>query len=228
MMLAGELALAGVDVAIVERRATPELVGSRAGGVPSRTPEVLAPRGIADRFLAEGKTVQVASFASTPLDLGDFPTRHPYSLGLFQNHIERILAGWIEELGVPFQRGRDVTGLVQDDDGVDVLLADDAPMRARYLVGADGGRSVVRKAAGIEFPGWDATRSNLIAEVEGREPTPPGVRIDETGIHGLHLLEDGRTVRVVVTEQQVSPGSEPTLADLGQALRVVFGTDFGV
>jgi 3-(3-hydroxy-phenyl)propionate hydroxylase len=228
MMLAGELALAGVDVAIVERRATPELVGSRAGGFHSRTIEVLDQRGIADRFLAEGKTVHVASFASTPLDLSDFPTRHPYSLGLFQNHIERILAGWIEELGVPIQRGRDLTGFVQDDDGVDVLLADDAPMRARYLVGADGGRSVVRKAAGIEFPGWDATRSNLIAEVEVSEPTPPGVRIDETGIHGLHLLEDGRTVRVVVTEQQVSPGSEPTLADLGRALRVVFGTDFGV
>jgi 3-(3-hydroxy-phenyl)propionate hydroxylase len=228
MMLAGELALAGIEVAIVERRPTAELVGSRAGGFHSRTLEVLDQRGIADRFLAEGQIAQVATFARTPLDVSDFPTRHPYSLGLFQNHIERILGGWIEELGVPIHRGRDVTGFVQDDGGVDVLLADGDPLRAGYLVAADGGRSVIRKAAGIEFPGWDATRSNLIAEVEVSEPTPAGVRVDETGIHGLHLLEDGRTVRVVVTEQQVGPGTEPTLADLAEALRVVYGTDFGV
>jgi 3-(3-hydroxy-phenyl)propionate hydroxylase len=228
MMLAGELALAGIEVAIVERRPTAELVGSRAGGFHSRTLEVLDQRGIADRFLAEGQIAQVATFARTPLDVSDFPTRHPYSLGLFQNHIERILGGWIEELGVPIHRGRDVTGFVQDDGGADVLLADGDPLRARYLVAADGGRSVIRKAAGIEFPGWDATRSNLIAEVQVSQPTPAGVRVDETGIHGLHLLEDGRTVRVVVTEQQVGPGTEPTLADLAEALRVVYGTDFGV
>src|SRR6476620_9804523 len=190
MMLAGELALAGVDVAIVERRPTPELVGSRAGGFHSRTIEILDQRGIADRFLAEGKTVQAASFASTPLDLSDFPTRHPYSLGLFQNIIERILGGWVEELGVPIHRGREVVGFTQDDGGVDALLADGEPMRARYLVGADGGRSAIRKAAGIDFPGWDATRSNLIAEVEVTEKTPVGVRVDETGVHGLHVMED--------------------------------------
>jgi 2-polyprenyl-6-methoxyphenol hydroxylase-like FAD-dependent oxidoreductase len=228
MMLAGELALAGVDVEIVERRPTPELVGSRAGGFHARTLEVLDQRGIADRFLAEGKTVQAASFATTPLDLSDFPTRHPYSLGLFQNHIERILAGWIQELGVPVQRGREVTGVAQDGDGVDLLLAGGDALRAGYLVAADGGRSVIRRAAGVDFPGWDATRSNLIAEVEVSEPTPAGVRIDETGIHGLHVLEDGRTVRVVVTEQHVGAGAEPTLADLGRALTAVFGTDFGV
>ncbi|MGZ4612153.1 MAG: FAD-dependent monooxygenase [Kineosporiaceae bacterium] len=228
MMLAGELMLAGVEVAIVERRPTPELVGSRAGGFHSRTIEVLDQRGIADRFLAEGQIVQAASFAGTTLDLSDFPTRYPYSLGLWQNHIERILAGWVEELGVPVHRGREVTGFAQDDAGVDVLFADGKPMRALYLVGADGGRSVVRKAAGIEFPGWDATRSNLIAQVEVTEQTPAGVRIDETGIHGLHPMEDGRTVRVVVTEQQLGPATEPTLADLGKALTAVYGTDFGI
>ncbi len=228
MMLAGELKLAGVEVTLLERRPTPELVGSRAGGFHSRTIEILDQRGIADRFLAEGQIVQAASFARTPLDLGDFPTRHPYSLGLWQNHIERILAGWIEDLGVPVQRGRVVTGFAQDDAGVDVLLADGGPMRAQYLVAADGGRSVLRKAAGIAFPGWDATRSNLIAEVEVTEETPAGVRIDEAGIHGLHLMEDGRTVRVVVTEQQLGPATEPTLADLSHALTAVYGTDFGV
>ena len=95
LMLAGELALAGVDVAIVERRASQDLPGSRAGGLHSRTIEVLDQRGIADRFLSEGQMAQVAGFAGTRLDISDFPTRHPYGLGLWQKHIERILAGWV-------------------------------------------------------------------------------------------------------------------------------------
>lgn len=178
MMLAGELALAGVDAAIIERRPTPELAGSRAGGFHSRAIEILDQRGIANRFLAEGQPVQAAFFGSTMLDMSDFPTRHPYTLGLWQNHIERILAGWIEELGVPIRRGLEVTGFAQDDDGVDVHLSDGNQMRAWYLIGADGGRSTVRKAAGIEFPGWDAARSSLIAEVEVADETPSGMRID--------------------------------------------------
>ena len=93
LMLAGELALAGVDVAIVERRAGQELAGSRAGGLHARTIEVLDQRGIADRFLSEGQVAQAVGFAGGTLDLSDFPTRHPYTLGLWQNHIERILAG---------------------------------------------------------------------------------------------------------------------------------------
>ena len=126
LMLAGELALAGVDVAIVERRASQELAGSRAGGLHARTIEVLDQRGIADRFLAEGQVAQVAGFAGIRLDISDFPTRHNYGLGLWQNHIERILAGWVEELAVPIYRGREVTGFAQDDAGVDVALSDGA------------------------------------------------------------------------------------------------------
>src|SRR5205823_13992829 len=166
LMLAGELALAGVDVAIVERRASQDLPGSRAGGLHSRTIEVLDQRGIADRFLSEGQVVQVGQFAGVPLDISDFPTRHNYGLGLWQNHIERILAGWVGELKVPIYRGREVTGFAQDETGVDVELADGHPLRAAYLVGCDGGRSLIRKAAGIEFPGWDPTTSILIAQVE--------------------------------------------------------------
>ena len=124
LMLAAELALAGVDVAIVERRASQDLPGSRAGGLHSRTIEVLDQRGIADRFLSEGQVVQVASFGSTRFDISDFPTRHPYALGLWQNHIERILAGWVGELPVTIYRGREVTGFAQDDTGVDVALSD--------------------------------------------------------------------------------------------------------
>jgi 2-polyprenyl-6-methoxyphenol hydroxylase-like FAD-dependent oxidoreductase len=165
LMLAAELALAGVDVAIVERRTSQDLVGSRAGGLHSRTLEVLDQRGIVDRFLSEGQVAQVAGFAGARLDISDFPTRHPYSLGLWQKHIERIMAGWVAELAVPIYRGREVTGFAQDDTGIDVQLSDGQSLRAEYLVGCDGGRSLVRKAAGIEFPGWDPTTSALLAEV---------------------------------------------------------------
>jgi 2-polyprenyl-6-methoxyphenol hydroxylase-like FAD-dependent oxidoreductase len=228
MMLAAELALAKVDVAVLERRSDHVLVGSRAGGFHSRTIEVLDQRGVADRFLAEGKVAQAAMFATTVLDMSDFPTRHPYSLGIWQNQIERIMAAWVAELPVQIYYDSEVTGFAQDDDGVDVELADGESLRAQYLVGCDGGRSVIRKAAEIEFPGWDATRSNLIAEVRTTEEPPKGIRHDATGVHGLHTMEDGKTVRVVVTEQQLGPPTEPTLSDLSGALITVFGSDFGI
>jgi 2-polyprenyl-6-methoxyphenol hydroxylase-like FAD-dependent oxidoreductase len=160
--------------------------------------------------------------------MSDFPTRHPYSLGIWQNQIERILAAWIAELSVHIIHGCEVTGFTQDDGGVEVQLATGGTLHAKYLVGCDGGRSVIRKAAGIEFPGWDATKSNLIAEVEVSENPPPGVHYDAAGVHGLHRLEDGKTYRVIATEQQLGPSSEPTLDDLGEALIAVFGTDFGI
>src|SRR3989304_1964078 len=123
MMLAGELALAGVDVAIVERRASQDLAGSRAGGLHSRTIEVLDQRGIAERVLSQGKVAHGAGFPGIPLDISDFPTRHNYGLGLWQNHIERVLAGWVGELAVPIYRGREVTGIAQDDTGGDGALS---------------------------------------------------------------------------------------------------------
>jgi 3-(3-hydroxy-phenyl)propionate hydroxylase len=228
MMLAAELALAKVDVAIVERRRDHVLVGSRAGGFHSRTIEVLDQRGVADRFLAEGQVAQAAMFGTTVLDMSDFPTRHPYALGIWQNRIERIMAAWIAELPLRIYYGREVTGFRQDDSGVDVELLDGESLRAQYLVGCDGGRSLIRKAAGIGFPGLDPTRSSLIAEVELTEEPPRGIRHDATGVHGLHTMEDGRTVRVIVTEQQLGPSSEPTLRDLSEALTTVYGTDFGI
>lgn len=226
LMLAGELALAGVDVAVVERRASQDLPGSRAGGLHARTIEVLDQRGIADRFLSEGQAMQVAAFAGTPLDISDFPSRHPYGLALVQNHIERILAGWVDELAVPFYRARDVTGFVQHDAGVDVELSDGTSLRAQYLVGCDGGRSLVRKAAGIEFPGWDPTTSFLIAEVELAEEPQWGIHHDAIGRHAFGKLEDG-LVRVLVTEEHL-PTSDATLRDLSEALIAVWGTDYGV
>jgi 2-polyprenyl-6-methoxyphenol hydroxylase-like FAD-dependent oxidoreductase len=240
LMLAGELALAGVEVAIVERRPSQDVAGSRAGGLHSRTLEVLDQRGIADRFLAEGQKAQVTGFAGVHFDLSGFPTRHPYSLGLRQKHIERILAGWIDEFKVPIYRGIEVTGFAQVDTGVDVELSDGRSLRTQYLVGCDGGRSLVRKAAGIAFPGSDPTTSNLIAEAELAE-TPPewGIRRDALGIHALGRVEyeirngkvvyaDRGPVGILVTERQVGASGEPTLADLSEALIAVYGTDYGI
>src|SRR5438309_2066410 len=235
LMLACELALAGVDVAIVERRASQDLIGSRAGGLHARAIEILDQRGIADRFLSQGKVHPVVHF-HIPLDISDLPTRHNYVLGLWQNHIERILAKWVGELDVPIYRGRDVTGFAQDDTGVDVALSDGRSLRAEYLVGCDGGRSLIRKAAGIEFPGWDPTTSWLIAEVELAEEPEWGIHRNAFGIHSFGRVEyeirDGEVVymdtgpvRVMVTEEQVGPTTEPTLRDLSEALVAVYGTD---
>jgi 3-(3-hydroxy-phenyl)propionate hydroxylase len=227
LMLAGELALAGVDVVVLERRDTADLVGTRARGFHTRTIELFDQRGIAERFLDEGRTVQAMSFAGTPLDVAGLPSRHAYTLALSQSRIEQILGGWVEELGVPVRRGVDVTGFSQDDTGVDVHLATGDVVRSTHLVGADGGRSVVRRAAGIELAGAPATRSHLIAEVEVSEETPNGIRLDEVGIHGINLVDGGPTVGVVVTEPRVGPADEPTLTELSAALTSVYGTDFG-
>lgn len=228
LMLAAELALARVDVAIVERRDSQDVAGTRAGGLHSRTIEVLDQRGIADRFLSRGKVMQVAGFALIPLDISDFPTRHNYGLALSQNHIEQLLAARVSELEVPIYRGREVTSFAQDDGGVDVMLSDGLSLRAKYLVGCDGGRSLVRKKAGIEFPGWDPSVSYLIAEVDMAEEPAWGMRPGEKGLSGLGKLEDGKRVRVILSEPQVVQGDEPTLADLRAALIAVYGTDFGV
>ncbi|MEY9142088.1 3-(3-hydroxy-phenyl)propionate hydroxylase [Bradyrhizobium elkanii] len=228
MMLAGELALAGIDVAIVERRVDQDLIGLRSGGLHARTLEVFDQRGIADRFLSQGQIHRSVLFSGISLDISDFPTRHNYVLALWQKHIERILADWVDELGVPIYRGREVTGFVQDANGIAVELSDGSAMRAQYLVGCDGGRSLIRKAAGIDFPGSDPTTSNLIAEVElCEEPSEWGVRRDARGIHSLGKLDDG-LVRVLVTEHQVGATAEPTLHDLSEALIAVYGTDYGV
>jgi 3-(3-hydroxy-phenyl)propionate hydroxylase len=228
LTLAGELALAGVDVAIVERRASQDLIGSRAGGLHSRAIEVLDQRGIADRFLARGKVYHVVHFHLTELDIRDFPTRHNYVLGLWQNQIERLLADWVAELAIPLYRGREVTAFAQDDSGVDVELSDGQSIRAQYLVGCDGAHSLVCKAAGIEFPGWDPTMSWLIAEVEMSEEPQWGFRHNALGIHAIGRLENAGRVRVVLTEPQVGSASEPALDDLSEALIAVYGTDYGI
>ncbi|PDT29789.1 hypothetical protein CO660_09930 [Rhizobium sp. L9] len=239
LMLAGELALAGVDVAVVERRENQEIVGSRAGGLSSRTLEVLDQRGIVDRFLAEGQIAQVTGFAVTRLDISDFPTRHNYGLALRQKHIERILAGWVGELPVTIYRGRELTDFEQDEAGVTLELSDGTSLHAGYLVGCDGGRSLVRKLAGIAFPGWDATTSNILAEAEMEEEPPLGVHRTALGMHAFgreeYEIRDGKVVfasegpiNVMVTEKTAGGTGEPTLDDLKQALIAACGTDYGI
>src|SRR4051812_39091995 len=188
MMLGAELKLAGVDALLIESRLTPELSGARAGGrgLHTRTIEVFDMRGIAERFISQGQAMQVLGFNKVPIDISDFPTRHPYGLSLLQRHTERIMAEWIAEIGVNVLRGHEVVGFTQDDSGVTVQIGRAEPasrperdtrrpersegplshaeqqsprdeIRAQYLVGCDGGRSLVRKSADIEFPGSAAT-----------------------------------------------------------------------
>ncbi len=228
LMLACELALARVDVAIVERRENQDLAGSRAGGLHARAIEVLDQRGIADRFLAQGQVHRAAPFALITLDISDLPTRHNYYLGIWQNQIERILADWASQLAVSFYRGCEVTGFTQADDGVDVELSGGRSLRAQYLVGCDGGRSLIRKKAGIDFAGWDASASYLIAEAETTEEPVSGIRRGEKGIYAVGRLEGGKRVRLVLSEQQVGHSEEPTLRDVQEVLTAVYGTDFGL
>ncbi|MCP1910904.1 3-(3-hydroxy-phenyl)propionate hydroxylase [Bradyrhizobium elkanii] len=230
LMLAGELTLAGIDVAIVERRAGEDLIGARAGGLHARTIEVLDQRGIGDRFVALGTRHPAVLFHShlVPLEITDFPTRRNFTLGLRQNHIERLLGEWVGELAVPIIRARDVTGFTQDDAGVDVELSDGQLLRAQYLVGCDGGRSLVRKAAGIEFAGWDPTTSWLIAEAEMSGEPEWGFRQHDTGTSAIGKADAGGRVRLVLAERQLGTDREPPLRDVSEALVAAYGTDFGI
>jgi 2-polyprenyl-6-methoxyphenol hydroxylase-like FAD-dependent oxidoreductase len=227
LMLAGELALAGTDVVIVERRTSQDLDGSRSGGLHSRTIEVLDQRGIAERFLAAGQTHPSVGFAQIVLDISDFPTRHNYLLALWQRDFERILGDWVAELGVPIMRGCEVVGFTQHDDGIEVELSGASPVRAEYLVGCDGGRSVIRKLAAIDFPGLDPATSWLIAEVEMDEPEI-GMRRGGGGIGPVDRERGGGPFRVVLVEQDVDHPADPTLDDMRNALVAAYGTDFGV
>lgn len=228
MMLAAELALAGVDVVVVERRSNQDLDGSRAGGLHSRTIEVLDQRGVAERFISKGKIHLTFPHSLVPLQFSELPSRHNYVLGLWQRHIERIMSGWIEELGIRILRDCQVVGFTQDDTGVDVELSHGNSLRAEYLVGCDGGRSVVRKAAGIDFTGLAPSTSWLIAEVEMDQEPESGLRRDGYGTHGMGRTEEGGPIRVVLTERKLQRGSDPGMEELREALIAVYGTDYGL
>ena len=227
LMLAGELALAGVNVAVTERRTDRDMVGSRAGGMTPRTIEVLDQRGIAERFLTQGTIGRNGHYAGLFFDVSDLPTRHNYGLGLLQYRVEAILADWIAELGVPIHYGREVTDFTQHDSAVDAAMSDGTTLRGAYLVGCDGGRSVVRKRAGIDFPGWEPSTSCLVADVHMTDEPPWGLH-RQGGFHSFFTFDGEDTVRVMVAEPQVGNTAEPTLADLREALTVICGTDYGI
>lgn len=227
LMLAAELALAKVDVAIVERRLNQDVPGSRAGGLHSRPLEELDQRGIADRFISQGRTHAVVPFPGAMLDRSGIPTRHNYSLGLWQEKIERILADWAAELGVRTHRGEEMISFAQDETGVEVTLKSGQSLGARYLVGCDGGRSIVRKQASIEFPGWAPSLSYLIFEADMDDDAAWGIRHSTRGITAIGKLEDGRA-RGVVTEDELQTGDNPAPDELRAALIAAYGADFGV
>lgn len=228
LMLAAELAIAGVDVVIVERRTSRRVDGSRAGGLHSRTLEVLDQRGVVERFVSAGTPMQVQGFAGMPLDISDFPTRFPHGLALFQSRSEPILAEWVSELGVPFLDGRDVVGCAQDATGVDVEVSDGSTVRAEYLVGCDGGRSTVRNAAGIDFPGWDPSVAWLIAEVDLSEEPQPIAVPGGGGLGPVDFATGGNPYRMVLPGPPGAVPAEPTLDDLRSSLVAAFGTDHGL
>ncbi len=228
LMLAAELALAEVDVVIVERRANQHVDGSRAGGLLSRTIEVLDQRGVAERFIGAGYTVPTHGFGGIRFDISDLPTRHNYVLALWQSKFEPMLADWVTELGVPFLRSRGVMGFTQDDDAVHVQLSDDTTLRADYLVGCDGGRSLIRKTVGIEFAGLDASTSWMIAEAQMDGEPEYGFRPHSLGTQGIGKAADEKSVRILLVEPYTEHASEPTMDDLREGLIGVYGTDFGL
>ena len=234
LMLACELRLAGVDVVVVERLAgrTGE---SRAGGMHARTLEVLDQRGVVDRFLAVGELQSVGHFSGMWLDFDESESRHPRPLMILQSAVERLLEEWAAELGVRVRWSSEVTGISQDEAGVTVELgtAEGGPaaLRARYLVGCDGGRSTVRKLSGIGFPGTPATMTALIGDVE--LPDLPEdyiwVRRRPGGDFSVISFEPG-WYRVITSEyDRVADRDDPaTFEQLRESLIRLAGTDWGM
>ncbi|MDX8052804.1 rifampin monooxygenase [Lentzea sp. BCCO 10_0798] len=236
MMLAGELRLHGVGVVVLERDPEPTEV-VRALGLHARSIEVLDQRGIADRFLEAGTTHPLAGFfagidkpAPERLD-----TKYPVVLGLPQPHIERLLTEHAVEAGAEIRRGSTVTAFDQDDDGVTVELADGTSLRARYLVGCDGGRSTIRKLAGIDFPGEPSRVETLLGEMEigipWEEAMPLMLEVRKTQKRfGIGPIGGTATYRVIVPAEGVNEDRAvmPTLDDFKEQLVRIAGTDFGV
>ncbi|QFU93813.1 FAD-dependent monooxygenase [Amycolatopsis sp. YIM 10] len=229
LMLAAELRLAGAEVVLVDRLAE-RGSESRAGGLHPRTLEVLDQRGVVDRFLAEGREVQAGHFSALPLDFSKLDTRFGYTLLLMQADVERLLEQWVAELGVHVRWSTPVTGFRQDADGIDVETGDET-IRARYLVGCDGGRSAVRKLAGIGFPGTDATMTALLADVELDDPPAEWI-FGERREHGdFAVIGFGPDWYRVVVDQYdfVADRNAPvSFEEVRAAMLRVAGTDYGM
>lgn len=207
LLVAAELALAGVEVAVVD--AAPRRSSHPRGfTLSARSLELLDRRGLAERFLAEGPVVPYGMFLpGVFLDLSAMDTDHPYTLGIAQNRVEELLEEWLAELGVRVRWGSEVVDFTQDDDGVDVVVGEDR-WRVSYLVGCDGSRSTVRKRAGIAFPGVDATSYGLVADVEAD--------FDALATGEVFVLPRPGYVRIVLEEPE--PRSGPVELEYVQEL----------
>ncbi|MCP2164384.1 FAD-dependent monooxygenase [Goodfellowiella coeruleoviolacea] len=235
LMLASELRLAGVDVVLLDRLAQRQTVESRAGGLHPRSLEVLDQRGVLQPFLAAGRPLGRGHFSALPLDFSGFATRHPYTLVLLQTKIERLLERRAAELGAHVRWSSEVVGVDQDESGVTVTVSGPhgvERVRARYLVGCDGGRSAVRTLAGIDFPGTPATMTALLGDVELADPPAEPMIMQRRGAHGDHTvlsLEAGWHRVIVNQYDQVPDRAAPvTLEQLRAALVATAGTDFGM
>ncbi len=228
MMLAAELQLAGVDPLVIERRVTQDLDGSRAGGLHPRSIEVLDQRGVAERFTSAGQPGTMFGFGQSVFSTTGLPTRYSFVLALWQSEFEKIMAAWVAELGVTTRRGCEVVGFTEDERGVDVQLSDGSQVRAQYLVGCDGGRSIVRKTAGIDFPGLEARTSWLIAEVEMDGDPPMGFTHTSDGSHAIGRRGADEPIRLVIQQPYDPDAPEPGMDELRAGLHHVWGTDFGL
>ncbi|MGW4379801.1 FAD-dependent oxidoreductase [Kitasatospora sp. NPDC004531] len=234
LMLACELRLHGVEVVALERLTAPT-GESRGQGLHARSVEVMDQRGLLERFRAVSPEYRVGGLFGGVMK--DWPegmdTAHPYGLATPQPVTERLLAERAEELGVRLRRGCEVVGLAQDEEGVEVEVADGSRLRARWLVGCDGGRSTVRRLAGVAFPGEPARVETLLGQMSATED-PERIaevveRVRRTQLRfGLQPLGDGQ-YRVGVPADGVSQDrTAPTMEEFRRQLRAVAGTDFGV
>ncbi|GCE15823.1 rifampin monooxygenase [Tengunoibacter tsumagoiensis] len=234
LMLACELRLAGVQTLVLEKLTEPSLQ-SRALGLHVRSVEVMDQRGLLERFLAVSERFKIGFFAGIMKPWPDqLDTAHPFGLAIPQAVTERLLNERAVELGTEIRRGCELVGLSQDDYGVTAELADGTQLRSRYLVGCDGGRSLVRRLLGVGFPGEPTRVETLLGAMELTEdPEIVAAKVAEvrkTQLRfGLGHIGDG-VYRVVVPAEEVAEDrtTAPTLEEFKQQLKVYAGTDFGV
>jgi 2-polyprenyl-6-methoxyphenol hydroxylase-like FAD-dependent oxidoreductase len=235
-MLAAELRLHDARVLVLEKEPEPVSSFVRIVGLHIRSIELMAMRGLLDRFLERGRQRSVGGvFAAIPTPAPEgLDSAHAYLLGIPQPVVEQLLEEHAVELGAQVRRGCAVAGLEQDDEGVTVELAGGERLRSRYLVGCDGARSTVRALLGVGFPGEPSQTFTLMGEmgvgVPREEIAATVAAVRETNkVFSLVPFGDG-VYRVVVPVAGVGADSAepPTLEDFKQQLRAIAGTDFGV
>jgi 2-polyprenyl-6-methoxyphenol hydroxylase-like FAD-dependent oxidoreductase len=231
LLLAGDLAAAGVTVAVLERRPAHETNLTRAFAVHARTLEVLDARGLADELVSQGARVDELQFLRRlHIGLGNLPSRYPFLLITPQYEVERLLERRAVQHGAHILRGVEMQDLRQDDSGVD-LVTTSGRMRASYLVGADGVRSRVRDALGMPFPGRTVARSVMLADVRLAQ-APPDVLTANADGHTFGFVApfgDGWYRVIAWHRDHQMPDDAPVgLEEVRQAFTQAIGTDYGM